>query len=103
MEQTQNPLRADQWTDRHDDLLDPRRDAAKIRAFFIHPDWAGAGLARFFSTLRNRREGRRLLALRDGATLTGAKLFRAGLSALRNLESLFAMVSHYQSSDEKHA
>src|SRR5216683_752377 len=35
---------ADQWTDRHDDLLDPRWDAAKIRAFFIHPDWARRGV-----------------------------------------------------------
>src|SRR5258708_7525283 len=31
---------ADQWTDPHDDLLGPCRDAAKIRPFFIHPDWA---------------------------------------------------------------
>jgi hypothetical protein len=30
---------ADQWTDRHDDLL------AKIRAFFIHPDWSRRGMA----------------------------------------------------------
>src|SRR5579872_5580 len=29
----------DQWTGREDTLLDPRRDAAKIRAFFVHPDW----------------------------------------------------------------
>src|ERR1700687_1263938 len=35
---------ADQWTDRHDDLLDPHHDAAKIRAFFIHPDWARRGI-----------------------------------------------------------
>src|SRR3982074_2826996 len=35
---------ADQWTERHDDLLDPHKDAAKIRAFFIHPDWARRGI-----------------------------------------------------------
>src|SRR5260370_38065358 len=29
---------ADQWTDRHDDLLGPPRDAAKSPRFFIHPD-----------------------------------------------------------------
>ncbi len=29
-----------QEKDRHDDLLDPRTDAAKIRAFFVHPEWA---------------------------------------------------------------
>src|SRR5258708_11298689 len=34
---------SDRWTGREDALLDPQRDAAKIRAFFIHPDWAGRG------------------------------------------------------------
>src|SRR5260370_13319082 len=34
---------AHQWTDRHDDLLDPRLDAAQIPAFFIPPDWARPG------------------------------------------------------------
>jgi hypothetical protein len=30
----------DRWTQREDSLLDPARDAARIRAFFIHPEWA---------------------------------------------------------------
>ncbi|MDB6109183.1 MAG: GCN5-related N-acetyltransferase [Pedosphaera sp.] len=29
-----------------DDLLDPRRDAARIRAFFVHPAWARRGIGR---------------------------------------------------------
>ena len=29
----------DQWSDREDSLLDPAEDAAKIRAFFVHPKW----------------------------------------------------------------
>jgi GNAT superfamily N-acetyltransferase len=29
-----------------DPRLDPRTDAARIRAFFVHPDWARRGLAR---------------------------------------------------------
>src|SRR5216684_1283124 len=35
---------SDHWTGREDTLLDPLRDAAKIRAFFIHPDWARRGV-----------------------------------------------------------
>src|SRR5947199_6022013 len=29
----------DQYSGREDSLLDPSRDAAKIRAFFVHPAW----------------------------------------------------------------
>src|ERR1700680_2047031 len=35
---------SDHWTGREDALLDPRHDAAKIRAFFIHPAWARRGI-----------------------------------------------------------
>src|SRR2546429_3188930 len=35
---------SDHWTGREDALLDPLRDAAKIRAFFIHPAWARHGV-----------------------------------------------------------
>ena len=29
-----------------DELLDPKRDAARIRAFFVHPNWARRGIGR---------------------------------------------------------
>jgi GNAT superfamily N-acetyltransferase len=29
---------------REDSLLDPRRDAARIRALFVHPEWARRGI-----------------------------------------------------------
>ena len=29
-----------------DELLDPRRDAARVRAFFVHPAWARRGVGR---------------------------------------------------------
>jgi len=35
---------SDHWTGREDALLDPEKDAAKIRAFFIHPDRARRGV-----------------------------------------------------------
>lgn len=31
---------------RRSELLDPSRDAARIRAFFVHPDWARRGVGR---------------------------------------------------------
>lgn len=35
---------ADHWTSRDDVLLDPARDAAKVRAFFVNPEWARRGV-----------------------------------------------------------
>ena len=35
----------DIWSQREDTLLDPRTSAARIRAFFVHPDWARHGNA----------------------------------------------------------
>jgi GNAT superfamily N-acetyltransferase len=29
-----------------DELLDPERDAARVRAFFVHPEWARRGIGR---------------------------------------------------------
>ncbi len=36
----------DQMKDADDARLDPRTDAARIRAFFVHPEWSRRGLAR---------------------------------------------------------
>jgi GNAT superfamily N-acetyltransferase len=79
---------ADQWTDRHDDLLDPRHDAAKIRAFFIHPDWARRGVGTLLlDACENAARSAGFSRFEMGATLTGAKLFRArGYLPIRNLE-----------------
>lgn len=79
---------ADQWTDRHDDLLDPTRDAAKIRAFFIHPDWARRGIGTLLlEACESAAKSAGFSHFEMGATLTGAKLFRArGYRPVRNLE-----------------
>jgi GNAT superfamily N-acetyltransferase len=79
---------ADQWTDRHDDLLDPRHDAAKIRAFFIHPDWARRGIGTLLlDACESAAKASGFSRFEMGATLTGAKLFRArGYFPIRNLE-----------------
>jgi GNAT superfamily N-acetyltransferase len=79
---------ADQWTDRHDDLLDPSRDAAKIRAFFIHPDWARRGIGTLLlDACESAAKAAGFSRFEMGATLTGAKLFRArGYLPIRSLE-----------------
>ncbi len=69
---------SDYWTGREDTLLDPQRDAAKIRAFFIHPDWARRGVGSMI--LQACEEAARAAGFTRyemGATLTGAKLFGA--------------------------
>src|ERR1700683_2358644 len=38
------PYGSDHRHGRDDALLDPRTDAAKIRAFFVHPAWARQGI-----------------------------------------------------------
>ena len=68
---------ADARPGRESELLDPARDAARIRAFFVHPDWARRGLGRLLLTrceAAARESGFRAAELM--ATLTGEKLYR---------------------------
>jgi GNAT superfamily N-acetyltransferase len=66
----------DRWTGRKDDLLDPLRDAAKIRAFFIHPDWARKGIGgMILEACEEAARASGFTRYEMGATLTGAKLF----------------------------
>jgi GNAT superfamily N-acetyltransferase len=66
----------DRWTGRKDDLLDPLRDAAKIRAFFIHPDWARKGIGgMILEACEAAARASGFTRYEMGATLTGAKLF----------------------------
>lgn len=67
---------SDHWTGREDLLLDPRQDAAKIRAFFIHPDWARRGVGTLIlEACENAARAAGFTRFEMGATLTGAKLF----------------------------
>jgi GNAT superfamily N-acetyltransferase len=73
---------------RGDSLLDPVHDAAKIRAFFVHPKWTRRGIG---SMILEVCEAEAIAAgfkrLEMGATLTGVPLYRArGYVALENLE-----------------
>ena len=68
-------------------LLDPAVDAAKIRAIFVHPDWARQGLGTLI--LRHCEQAAREAGFRSfemGSTLTGVPLYR--LKGYRELEEI---------------
>jgi GNAT superfamily N-acetyltransferase len=68
----------DQYAGREDSLLDPQRDAAKIRAFFVHPHWARR---RIGTLILEACESAAIAAgfhrLEMGATLSGVAFYRA--------------------------
>jgi N-acetylglutamate synthase-like GNAT family acetyltransferase len=77
----------DRWMGREDSLLDPQKDAAKIRAFFVHPSWTRRGIG---TILLDACEQAALVAgfrrLEMGATLSGVPLYAArGYVSLENL------------------
>jgi GNAT superfamily N-acetyltransferase len=82
----------DQWYARQDDLLDPRRDAAKIRAFFVRPEWARRGIGTMIldaCEAAARAAGFKRLEM--GATLSGVEFYRArGYTALKNFDAPLA-------------
>ena len=61
---------------RDDALLDPKTEAAKIRAFYVHPDWARKGIG---TTILERCEdaarAEGFTRFEMGATLTGVPLY----------------------------
>jgi GNAT superfamily N-acetyltransferase len=78
----------DQWTGREAALLDPNHDAAKIRAFFVHPAWARRGIgSMILEACESVAYAAGFTRFEMGATLTGVPLYQArGYVALENLE-----------------
>jgi len=78
----------DRWTRRQDELLDPRCDAAKIRAFFIHPSWARLGIgSMILENCESAATSAGFTRFEMGATLTGVPFYRAkGYVELEHLE-----------------
>jgi len=76
----------DQFAGREDSLLDPQRDAAKIRAFFVHPDWARRGIgSMILQACENAALAAGFTRLEMGATLSGVPFYRAmGYSEVEN-------------------
>ena len=68
----------DQWTGREAALLDPQHDAAKIRAFFIHPSWTRRGIGTMIlEACENAAVAAGFTRFEMGATLTGVLLYQA--------------------------
>ena len=87
----------DQYAGREDSLLDPTHDAAKIRAFFVHPDWARHRIgSMILEACENAAIAAGFRRLEMGATLSGVAFYHAKgyveienqLVALGNGESL---------------
>jgi len=59
-------------------LLDPTRDPARIRAFFVHPDWARRGIGRQIMNACERAIAKaRFRSVELVATLAGEPLYAA--------------------------
>jgi GNAT superfamily N-acetyltransferase len=78
----------DRWTQRENAVLDPAVDAAKIRAFFVHPDWARRGLGTLLlESCENAARAAGFCRFEMGATLTGAHLYaRRGYKEVDRIE-----------------
>lgn len=69
---------SDHQTNRDDALLDPKQDAARIRAFFVHPDWARRGIATaVLDECESAIRAAHFHSIELAATLTGIPFYAA--------------------------
>lgn len=78
----------DRWAKRDDQLSDPLHDAAKIRAFFVHPGWVRRGIgSMILDACETAARAAGFTRFEMGATLSGVPLYRArGYVELEHLE-----------------
>ena len=68
----------DQYARREDSLLDPSHDAAKIRAFFVHPKFARRGIgSMILQACEDAARASGFTRLEMGATLSGVAFYKA--------------------------
>jgi GNAT superfamily N-acetyltransferase len=68
---------SDHGPGREDTLLDPNTEAAKIRAIFVHPNWARRGVGSFLlKACEDAAEAAGFRKFEMGSTLTGIPLYR---------------------------
>lgn len=79
---------SDNVVGKDDAFLDPAVDAARIRAFFVHPDWARRGLGRqLLEAGEQAARAAGFTRLELGATLTGIPLYeRYGFQPMERSE-----------------
>ncbi|HUD64062.1 MAG TPA: GNAT family N-acetyltransferase [Candidatus Sulfotelmatobacter sp.] len=85
----------DQYAQREDSLLDPSRDAAKIRAFFVHPNWVRQGIGTMIlEACENAATEAGFSRFEMGATLSGVPFYRA--RGYAEVENQWAPLSNYE-------
>jgi GNAT superfamily N-acetyltransferase len=79
----------DQFAARQDSLLDPVHDAAKIRAFFVLPQWARRGIGTLIlEACEHAAIAAGFRRLEMGATLSGVPFYRAkGYAEIENQQA----------------
>ena len=77
----------DQYKELQDTLLDPITEAARIRAFFVHPDYARRGIGRqIMAYCEKQAKAHGFSSLELGATLPGVPLYKAmGFRSVDNI------------------
>jgi GNAT superfamily N-acetyltransferase len=80
----------DQHKETEDPLLDPAKDAARIRAFFVHPDHARQGIGRqIIAACEKAAKNYGFNSLELGATLPGVPLYTAmGYQPLKRIDEV---------------
>jgi GNAT superfamily N-acetyltransferase len=79
----------DQMKTADDKLLDPKVEPARVRAFFVHPDWARRGIAgAILEACMNAARAAGFRRVELVATLPGEPLYRAfGFDAIERFEA----------------
>ena len=73
-----NLFGGDRYPIRETGELDPKREPAKIRAFFVHPDWARRGVGRaILSVCERKAQESGFQSVELMSTLPGIALYRA--------------------------
>ena len=82
----------DQHKEFEDPLLDPAKDAARIRAFFVHPGYARQGIGRLIMNVcEDAAKSNGFTTFELGATLPGVPLYEVmGYQAMERIDAPLA-------------